>query len=157
MTMIGEFLTIAAASQPTGGGLGFFLPFILMLVFFYIILYIPEKKRKKKYKGMLDSLKVNDEIITKGGILGKVINVQDTFIILETGPSRARIKLDKNGILSILNPSNVEEKEDKKEVKKENKHKEEIKEETKEETKKEVKEEVKKADEESKGVDFKEN
>ncbi|MBU5485533.1 preprotein translocase subunit YajC [Clostridium sp. MSJ-11] len=104
--------------------LGLFLPFIIMMLFFYIIVYIPESRRKKKYRGMLDSLKVNDEIITKGGILGKVINIQDTFIILESGPSRARIKLDKNGILSILNTSEAaveDKKEDKKEDKAEDK------------------------------------
>ncbi|WP_084284697.1 preprotein translocase subunit YajC [Clostridium lundense] len=146
MTIFGETLTIAAAN-PQGGALSLFLPFVLMLLFFYIIVYIPENKRKKKYKGMLESLKVNDEIITKGGILGKVINIHDTFIILETGPSRARIKLDKNGVLSILNPSTVEENEEKKETKKENKHKEEA----------EVKEEVGENNEKNGGVEFKEN
>lgn len=150
--MTGELFNIVAAGQPAGGTLSLFLPFVLMLVFFYIIVYIPENKRKKKYKNMLESLKVNDEIITKGGILGKVINVQDTFIILETGPSRARIKLDKNGVLSILNPSNAVDTEDKKESKKENKHKEEV------EVKQEDKEtEVKETNEEGNGVEFKEN
>ncbi|MBC2397188.1 preprotein translocase subunit YajC [Clostridium tetanomorphum] len=136
---------MAAAGQQ-GSALGLFLPFILMLLFFYIIVYIPENKRKKKYKSMLESLKINDEIITKGGILGKVINVQDTFIILETGPSRARIKLDKNGILSILSSSETDEKEDKKDLKKEVKHKEE----------KEDKE-IKESTEENKDVQYKEN
>lgn len=107
-----------AAAQQGGSLAGLLLPFILMLVFFYIIVYIPENKRKKKYKSMLDTLKVNDEIITKGGILGKIITIQDTFIVLETGPSKARIKLDKNGILSVLNTSTVSEKEVKKEDKK---------------------------------------
>ncbi|MBM7870131.1 preprotein translocase subunit YajC [Clostridium pascui] len=107
-----------AAAQQGGSLVGLILPFVLMLAFFYIIVYIPENKRKKKYKSMLDTLKVNDEIITKGGILGKVITIQDTFIVLETGPSKARIKLDKNGILSVLNTSTVSEKEAKREDKK---------------------------------------
>lgn len=115
-----------AAAQQGGSLVGLILPFILMLAFFYIIVYIPENKRKKKYKSMLDTLKVNDEIITKGGILGKIITIQDTFIVLETGPSRARIKLDKNGILSVLNNSTVSEKEAKKEDKKIEASKEEI-------------------------------
>lgn len=115
-----------AAVQQGGSLVGLLLPFILMLVFFYIIVYIPENKRKKKYKSMLDTLKVNDEIITKGGILGKVISIQDTSIVLETGPSRVRIKLDKNGILSVLNASTASEKEIKKEDKKLEASKEEV-------------------------------
>lgn len=60
---------------------------------------------------MLSSLKVNDEIMTRGGIIGKLINIQDKFIILETGPDRVRIKLDKNGISSVLNSTGEENKE----------------------------------------------
>ncbi|MCG4572075.1 preprotein translocase subunit YajC [Clostridium cochlearium] len=104
--------------------LGAFMPLILMLVLFYIMMYIPEKKRKKKYGDMLSSLSLNDEIITKGGILGKIVNIQDTFIILETGPNRARIKLDKNGILSVLQSASIEEESKEKEDKKDEENKE---------------------------------
>lgn len=114
-----------AAAAPRGGMVGVIMPFVLMMVLFYIMMYIPEKKRKKKYGDMLSSLSLNDEIITKGGILGKVVNIQDTFIILETGPNRARIKLDKNGILSVLqSTSTEEEKDDKKDDKKHDENKE---------------------------------
>jgi preprotein translocase subunit YajC len=85
------------------------LPLIAMLGLFYLIVFIPENRRKKKYNTMLNALSVNDEIITKGGILGKIVNLQDDFVIIQTGPDRARIKLSKNGISSVLNSSNVEE------------------------------------------------
>ncbi|WP_243159211.1 preprotein translocase subunit YajC [Clostridium cochlearium] len=113
-----------AAAAPKGGMLGVFMPLILMLVLFYIMMYIPEKKRKKKYGDMLSSLSLNDEIITKGGILGRIVNIQDTFIILETGPNRARIKLDKNGILSVLQSASIEEESKEKEDKKDEENKE---------------------------------
>lgn len=77
-------------------------PFILMLALFYVIIFIPENRRKKKYNSMINSIKVNDELVTKGGIMGKVVNIQDEFVILQTGPDRARIKLNKNGIAEIL-------------------------------------------------------
>lgn len=80
-----------------------FLPMILVLVLFYLMIFIPEKKRKKQYGDMLTSLKVNDEIMSKGGIMGRIINIQDEYIILETGPERARIKLAKNGISQVVN------------------------------------------------------
>lgn len=79
-----------------------FAPLIFMIVLFYLIIFIPEGKRKKRYRAMLDNLKVNDEIMTKGGIIGKIINVQDRFIILQTGPDKVRIKLDKTGVLNLL-------------------------------------------------------
>lgn len=85
-------------------------PYIIMLVVFYLIIFIPENKRKKKYASMLQSVKVNDEILTKGGIIGKIVNVKDDFVILETGPDRARIKLTKNGISSVLTPNSDEKK-----------------------------------------------
>jgi len=80
-----------------------FLPMILVLVLFYLMIFIPEKKRKKQYGDMLTSLKVNDEIMSKGGIMGRIINIQDEYVILETGPERARIKLAKNGISQVVN------------------------------------------------------
>lgn len=73
-----------------------------MIVIFYLIIFVPEGKRKKRYRAMLDNLKVNDEIMTKGGIVGKIINVQDRFVILQTGPDKVRIKLDKTGVLNLL-------------------------------------------------------
>lgn len=99
--------------------LGTFLPFIVIIVLFYIMVFVPEGRRKKKYSQMLNSLKLNDEIMTKGGIVGKIVNIQDNFVILQTGPEKARIKLDKNGIASVLkttaDTSSEEKKEDKKE------------------------------------------
>jgi len=78
-------------------------PILLMVIFFYLIIFLPENKRKKKYKSLIDSLKVNDEIMTKGGIVGKIVNIQDRFIIVQTGPDKAKIKLDKTGVLTLLN------------------------------------------------------
>ncbi|EQB86866.1 preprotein translocase subunit YajC [Clostridium punense] len=75
-----------------------FLPMVAILAMFYFMIFVPEKKRKKQYNDMLESLKVNDEVVSKGGIMGKIINIQEDYIILETGPDRARIKLAKMGI-----------------------------------------------------------
>ena len=90
------------------GQLASLLPLILMLGVFYLVIFIPENKRKKKYAALLSNLKVNDEIMTKGGIMGKIINVQEDHIILESGPDRARIKLSKNGISTVLNSSSAD-------------------------------------------------
>lgn len=83
------------------GSLIQFLPMIFVLVLFYLMIFLPEKKRKKQYNSMLEGLKVNDEIMTKGGIMGRLVNIQEDYVILESGPDRARIKMSKLGIASV--------------------------------------------------------
>jgi preprotein translocase subunit YajC len=79
-------------------------------------MFLPESKRRKKYNTMLSNLKVNDEILTKGGIIGKVTNIQEKEITIQTGPDRVKLKLSKSGILSVLSSRDsqeVSQKEDK--------------------------------------------
>lgn len=85
------------------GLLSSIVPFIIMLAVFYLIIFVPEGKRKKKFKAMLESLKLNDEIITRGGILGKVVNIQDDVITMQTGPDRIKIKIEKNAVIKVIN------------------------------------------------------
>ncbi|MDP4177591.1 MAG: preprotein translocase subunit YajC [Bacillota bacterium] len=95
-----------------------FIPYILVIVVFYLLVFVPESKRRKKYNQMLGGLKLNDEVMTKGGIIGKVVNIQDSFLIVQTGPDKIRIKIEKNGIADIMkastNSAAEENKEDKK-------------------------------------------
>ncbi|MEK6264049.1 MAG: preprotein translocase subunit YajC [Clostridium sp.] len=88
--------------------LGSLLPLILMLGVFYLVIFIPESKRKKKYAALLNNLKVNDEVMTKGGIMGKIINIQDDYIVLESGPDRTRFKLAKSGIGTVIVTNSAE-------------------------------------------------
>lgn len=74
------------------------LPFIAIVVVFYFLMIVPEKKRKKKYDAMISELKVNDEIATRGGIIGKIYHIDDKFVTIETSSAKTRIKLDKSGI-----------------------------------------------------------
>ncbi|NMF03956.1 preprotein translocase subunit YajC [Clostridium beijerinckii] len=74
------------------------VPYLLVFVIFFFLLILPEKKRKKKYQGMIDELKVNDEIVTRGGILGKITHIDEKTVTIESGPAKTRIKLEKSGI-----------------------------------------------------------
>lgn len=85
--------------------------FVIMIGLFYLFIFVPENKRKKKYSTMINSLNVNDDIMTRGGIIGKIVNIQEKFIILETGPDKMRIKLDKNGISHVIIDNSEEDKE----------------------------------------------
>lgn len=73
-----------------------------MLIVFYLVLLLPEKKRKKQYMQMLDNLQVNDEIMTRGGIIGKIISLDGENMVLESGPDRARLKMTKNAIANKI-------------------------------------------------------
>lgn len=78
------------------------VPFLLVFVVFYFLLILPEKKRKKKYKDMVDELKVNDEVVTRGGIIGKIIFIDEKGITIESSPAKTKIKLDKTGIANKI-------------------------------------------------------
>ncbi|GKX66033.1 preprotein translocase subunit YajC [Inconstantimicrobium mannanitabidum] len=88
---------------------------VAMMGIFYAIVLIPERKRKKKYKETLDSLSVNDKVVTRGGLVGKVINVTEDEVVLESGPDRVRLRFTKQAISTVV--SKKEDKETKKEDK----------------------------------------
>ena len=77
------------------------LPTVAWLVFFvlmmYLIVFLPQKRRDKKAKEMLDSMQVGNQIITIGGISGKLVNIKDDEVTIETGVEKARINL-KSGL-----------------------------------------------------------
>ncbi len=89
-------LLTADAAAAAGGGMG---QMILMLVLMFAVLYFlmirPENKRKKKTEEMRNSLSVGDEIVTIGGITGKIVQVTEETITFETGEDRVRIQAKK--------------------------------------------------------------
>lgn len=69
------------------------LPIGLMVLIFYFLLIRPEKKRSKKMKEMLDNLQVADEVVTTGGIIGRVLSVKEDTVLIETGSDRTRLRV----------------------------------------------------------------
>lgn len=102
------------------------LPIILVFVVFYFFLIRPEKKRKKQITEMRDALRVGDEVVTIGGIIGKITNIKDEQITLETGADRNKIRIMRWAISSP-----VEKDEEKSDSAKESEKSEDIQEETK--------------------------
>ena len=79
------------------------IPFALMFGLMYFLLILPEKKRTKKYNEMVSALEKNDEIITRGGIIGKIIIIEDDYVIMETSAERTKLKVTKSGIATKVN------------------------------------------------------
>ncbi len=73
-----------------------------ILVVFYGVLIIPEKKRKKTYNNILSELKVNDRIITRSGLIGKIVIIEKDNVVIEVEPDNVRLTFSKQGISSLL-------------------------------------------------------
>ena len=78
------------------------LPLVAMFAIMYFLLILPEKKRTKKYNSMLSELKVNDEVLTRGGIIGKIITIEEDQMVIQSGPDRVRFRVTKNSIAQKL-------------------------------------------------------
>ena len=79
------------------------LPLVAMFAIMYFLLILREKKRTKKYNTMLSELKVNDEVLTRGGIIGKIITIDEDQMVIQSGPDRVRFRVTKNSIAQKLN------------------------------------------------------
>lgn len=73
--------------------LGTFLPIILMVVIFYFFLIRPQRKRDKAEREMRNSIEVGDEISTIGGFIGRVVNIKDDVLIIESSNDRTKLKI----------------------------------------------------------------
>ena len=75
---------------------------ILMMVGIFAAMYFlmirPQQKQKRQVADMRSSLKVGDEITTIGGMVGKIVQIKEDFVVFETGEDRVRIKIAKWGI-----------------------------------------------------------
>jgi len=74
---------MAQTSTAGSGGITAFLPMIALFVVFYFLLIRPQQKRQKEHKNMVADLAKGDEIVTMGGILGKIVAVSENFVTVE--------------------------------------------------------------------------
>lgn len=86
----------AAAATGTGTGMpGMLIMIVIMFAVFYFFVIRPENKKKKKTEEMRNSLSLGDEIITIGGMIGKIVQITEDTITFETGEDRVRIQTKK--------------------------------------------------------------
>ena len=79
------FLLFQDASGGGGMGLiGMLAPFAIIFAIFYFLVIMPQKRQKQQLQEMITQLKINDEVVTNGGIIGKVKEVRDTSFIIVT-------------------------------------------------------------------------
>ena len=91
-----------AGSGESAGGLLSMLPLFLIIIgFFYFMVIRPQSKRAKEQQNLMDTLALNDEVITMGGIIGKIAKLRDEFIVIEVCES-TQINLQKTAISKVL-------------------------------------------------------
>ncbi|MES2319821.1 MAG: preprotein translocase subunit YajC [Pseudomonadota bacterium] len=91
----------AAANSGLMGNLGTFVPLILMFVVMYFLMIKPQQKKAKEQREMMDALAKGDEVVTAGGILGKVISVKDTYVTIEVA-ANTEVVVQKHAITTQL-------------------------------------------------------
>ncbi len=103
-----EFMLLGAVAQ--GGNLlsTMMLP-ILFLAIFYFFIIRPQQKKDKKIREMRNSVKVGDEILTIGGIYGKIVKIKDEVITIEVGSDKTRFNIAKWAIGNVQSSETPEE------------------------------------------------
>ncbi len=86
------------------GGIGFVIYIVFIIGIMYLLVFLPQKRRDKKAREMINSLKVGDKVITIGGVSGKIINIKDDEVTVETGVEKTKIILKNWAIKEIDKP-----------------------------------------------------
>ena len=105
----------AAATGSAAGGKNGTTSYIILMVVLLAVMYFmkirPQKKRQKEVQEMRSSLEIGDEIITIGGIVGKVVTIREEDIVIETGADRTKMKIQRWAINTNVTKTEQHKKE----------------------------------------------
>ena len=91
----------APAAASGGDTLMSLLPLVLMFVVLYFIMIRPQMKRQKEHRAMIEALAKGDEVITAGGVLGRVTKLGDTYLGLEVG-NGVELQVQRSAVVQVL-------------------------------------------------------
>ena len=90
--MFNQLLTASGEVDSMGMLLGTFGPIVLMFVVFYFLLIRPQKKREKQVQEMRQAIEVGDEIVTIGGVHGKIVSLKEDSFVVESIVDKSKLK-----------------------------------------------------------------
>lgn len=90
-----------APAPPPGGGLMGFLPLIIIFVIFYFLLIRPQTKRAKEHRAMIAALARGDEVVTSGGVLGRITEVGESFLTLEIADG-VSVQIQRQAVSAVM-------------------------------------------------------
>lgn len=82
---------------------GTIIYFIVIIAVFYLLIIRPQKKRDKQVRDMLASLEVGNEVVSIGGIKGKIRKIKDDYVVIETTADKTPIEFEKGAIKAVIN------------------------------------------------------
>jgi preprotein translocase subunit YajC len=91
---------LAADAPAADGGLFNLIMLVVLFVVFYFLLIRPQTKRAKEHKQMVETLQKGDEIVTNGGLLGKITELGENFIAIDLGSSE--VKIQRQAIATVM-------------------------------------------------------
>ena len=91
----------ATATDSPFGSLGTMLPLVLMFVVLYFVMIRPQMKRQKEHKTMIDALAKGDEVVTSGGLLGKISKIGESFLSVEIA-NGVEIQVQRTAVVQVL-------------------------------------------------------
>lgn len=97
---------ILAAAQQQGGTMQFMFTMGLMFLILYFLIFRPQRKRQKELKNMLENLKAHDNVITSGGIYGKIVNFKkekNVVVLRIDETTNTKIEIQKSAIAGVIN------------------------------------------------------
>jgi preprotein translocase subunit YajC len=95
------FVLAQAAPGAANGGLSMLIMMIVLFGLMYFMMIRPQMKRQKEHRQMMSGLAKGDEVVTNGGIAGRVDDVGETFITVEIAPN-VKIKVQKGSVQQVL-------------------------------------------------------
>jgi preprotein translocase subunit YajC len=98
------FLLQAQSPDPVSAIAMQALPFVLIAIVFYFLLFMPMQKQKKRQQEMLKSLKSGDAVITTGGIVGTITNVDDETITIRVKPDNLKLQFARSAVSNLATP-----------------------------------------------------
>lgn len=99
--LISDAVAQTAGNAPAGSMLTGIVPFILIFAAMYFLLIRPQQKKMKEHQEMVSALAKGDEVTTNGGILGKIVSLDDSFVTVEIAQN-VSIKLQRGAIANVL-------------------------------------------------------
>src|SRR5687767_2173686 len=74
------------------------LPFVFIFGIFYFLVILPQKKQRQQLQDMISQLKINDEIVTNGGVIGKIKEIKDTSYIIQSA-EKSFLEIGKSAVV----------------------------------------------------------
>lgn len=105
-----QYLAFWLQQQPAPSPLMGFLPIVFIVLIFYFLVFRPMQRQKRQQAQMLAGLQAGHEVLTTGGIIGTIVNVDEDNLILRVKPDNVKLLIKRSAVAGLITPSSAAEK-----------------------------------------------